>query len=110
MSWEIFRCNTGGNGDDCTNPLTTNCISEALYKGQADAMVANGFSTAGYASIHMDDWCVRGAGGQRRRKEPSRARYYRPYTPSHTPFPHHPFPLPPPRVLCPQLGAEEPPA
>ncbi len=58
MSWEIFRCNTGGNGDDCTNPLTTNCISEALYKGQADAMVAQGFASVGYNSIHMDDWCV----------------------------------------------------
>lgn len=31
------------------------CISEALYQGQADAMVSGGFAAAGYASIHMDD-------------------------------------------------------
>jgi len=55
MSWEIFRCNLATPTDDCTNPLTTNCISEALYKGQADAMVSQGFAAAGYASLHMDD-------------------------------------------------------
>lgn len=56
MSWEIFRCNLGKNGvDDCTDKATTNCISEALYQGQADAMVDQGFAAAGYASIHMDD-------------------------------------------------------
>jgi hypothetical protein len=49
MSWELFRCNT-----DCdTDP--DNCISENMYKSQADAMVAGGFRSAGYASIHMDD-------------------------------------------------------
>lgn len=40
MSWEIFRCNLNTPSDNCTDPTTTNCISEALYKGQADAMVA----------------------------------------------------------------------
>jgi hypothetical protein len=49
MSWEIFRCNI-----ECdTDP--DNCISEAMYKSQADAMVSGGFRDAGYASIHMDD-------------------------------------------------------
>jgi alpha-N-acetylgalactosaminidase len=57
MSWEIFRCNLYTPTDDCTDKATTNCISEALYQGQADAMVANGaasFAAAGYASIHME--------------------------------------------------------
>ena len=41
--------------DDCSDKNTTMCISEALYQGQADAMVYQGFAAAGYASIHMDD-------------------------------------------------------
>ncbi len=57
MSWQVFRCNLNTSTDDCTDPTTTNCISNALYQGQADAMVANGFAAAGYNSIHMDD-CV----------------------------------------------------
>ena len=61
MSWEIFRCRLDTPTDDCTDKLTTNCISEALYQGQADAMVSGGFAAAGYASIHMDD--VRIVGG-----------------------------------------------
>lgn len=55
MSWEIFRCRLATPTDDCTDKTTTNCISEALYQGQADAMVSGGFAAAGYASIHMDD-------------------------------------------------------
>jgi len=55
MSWEIFRCNLDTPTDDCTDKTSTMCISEALYQGQADAMVAGGFAAAGYASIHMDD-------------------------------------------------------
>ena len=54
MSWEIFRCNLNTPTDDCTDKTTTNCISEALYQGQADAMVSQGFVGAGYASIHME--------------------------------------------------------
>ena len=49
MSWEIFRCNTNCAADP------ENCISEHLYKVQADAMVSGGFAAAGYRSIHMDD-------------------------------------------------------
>jgi len=49
MSWEIYRC-----GTDCKDH-PNDCISEVLYRQQADAMVAEGFNTAGYASIHMDD-------------------------------------------------------
>eukprot|EP01051_Picozoa_sp_SAG22_P011821 SAG22_NODE_1173_length_5253_cov_4.401436_3_plen_329_part_00 len=49
MSWEIFRCNT-----DCEKD-PANCISERLYHEQADAIVAQGFLTAGYNAIHMDD-------------------------------------------------------
>ena len=55
MSWEIFRCNLATATDNCTDPLTTACISEALYKGQADAMISGGFVEYGYNSIHMDD-------------------------------------------------------
>jgi hypothetical protein len=49
MSWEIFRCRI-----DCQSE-PNDCISEKLYKAQADAMVAQGFLKAGYNSIHMDD-------------------------------------------------------
>lgn len=55
MSWQFFRCNLATPVDDCTNPLTTNCISEALYKGQTDALVSGGFLAAGYNGAHMDD-------------------------------------------------------
>ena len=48
MSWEIFRCNLEAPGDDCSDPTKTNCISEALYVGQTDALVAGGFLAAGY--------------------------------------------------------------
>lgn len=37
MSWEIFRCNLATPTDNCTDPTTTGCISQALYQGQADA-------------------------------------------------------------------------
>jgi hypothetical protein len=57
MSWQVFRCSLNTSTDDCSDPKTTSCISQALYEGQADAMVANGFLAAGYAAIHMDD-CV----------------------------------------------------
>ena len=49
MSWEIFRCDI-----DCADDPSY-CISEHLYKSQADAMVAGGFAAHGYNSIHMDD-------------------------------------------------------
>jgi alpha-N-acetylgalactosaminidase len=49
MSWEIFRCNI-----DCQKD-PANCISERLYKEQADAIVSQGFLSAGYNAIHMDD-------------------------------------------------------
>jgi hypothetical protein len=45
MSWEIFRCNI-----DCKDD-PANCISENLYKAQADAMVSEGFAAHGYNSI-----------------------------------------------------------
>jgi hypothetical protein len=34
---------------------TTTCISEALYQGVADALVANGLAAAGYRGVHVDD-------------------------------------------------------
>ncbi len=52
MSWMTFRC-----GTDCVaNPTT--CISEALYREQADALVSGGFLAAGYDTIHLDDCIV----------------------------------------------------
>ena len=49
MSWEIFRCRI-----DCAAE-PNDCISEKLYKSQADAMASAGFLEAGYNAIHMDD-------------------------------------------------------
>jgi len=49
MSWEIFRCRI-----DCSAE-PDDCISEKLYKEQADALVAQGFLKVGYNAIHMDD-------------------------------------------------------
>ena len=58
MSWEIFRCNV-----DCEKD-PANCISERLYKEQADAIVAQGFLSVGYNAIHMDDCWERNRPGQ----------------------------------------------
>jgi alpha-N-acetylgalactosaminidase len=55
LSWEMFRCDLVGPGDDCTDPATTRCVSEALYRGVADALVASGLAAAGYATVHLDD-------------------------------------------------------
>jgi len=49
MSWEIYRCRI-----DCSAE-PDDCISESLYKSQADAMVSQGFLDVGYNAIHMDD-------------------------------------------------------
>jgi hypothetical protein len=54
MSWEVFRCNLNTTTDDCSDPKTTMCISEALYRGITDALVSSGLASAGYASVHMD--------------------------------------------------------
>ena len=49
MSWLRFLCEL-----DCeTHP--TACISEALYRSSADALVAGGFADAGYTGVHVDD-------------------------------------------------------
>lgn len=55
MSWELFRCNLGSPSDQCIDPNTTSCVSEALYHGIADALVSSGLASAGYASVHLDD-------------------------------------------------------
>ena len=49
MSWQVFRCVT-----DCKSD-PENCIGETLYKSHVDAMVAGGYVTFGYDSIHIDD-------------------------------------------------------
>jgi alpha-galactosidase len=51
MSWQTFRCT-----NNCTL-APDDCISETLYRGQADALVDGGYAQAGYASIHLDD-CI----------------------------------------------------
>ena len=49
MSWEIFRCNVDCEADPHY------CITEQMYKDQADAMVQHGILGAGYNHIHPDD-------------------------------------------------------
>ncbi|RUS81951.1 hypothetical protein EGW08_010296 [Elysia chlorotica] len=49
LSWERFRCNT-----DCKND-PEHCISEQLYKRQADLMVSEGYRDAGYEYVNIDD-------------------------------------------------------
>lgn len=49
LSWERFRCNI-----DCVND-PENCISEHLFKVQAEEMVKKGFLEAGYEYIIIDD-------------------------------------------------------
>jgi hypothetical protein len=48
LSWEADACDT-----DCkTDPLT--CISEDLYKRQADLMVSEGYAAVGYEYINIE--------------------------------------------------------
>ena len=42
LSWQRFRCNT-----DCVT-YPESCISQQLYMDMADALVNQGFATAGY--------------------------------------------------------------
>lgn len=49
LSWERFRCNT-----DCKND-PDHCISEQLYKRQADLMVSEGYRDLGYVYVNIDD-------------------------------------------------------
>lgn len=51
MSWQTFRCAT-----NCTAAPNA-CISEQLYRAQADALVSTGLAAAGFASVHLDD-CI----------------------------------------------------
>ena len=61
MSWELFRCGgTNGPDDDCTDPLTTYCISSALVRGQAQAMSERSFKDAGYTLLSLDDCWMSG--------------------------------------------------
>lgn len=61
MTWQLFRCG-GRNGpnDDCTDPNITYCISDALLRGQAQAMADKGFTAAGYTIVSQDDCYVDG--------------------------------------------------
>ena len=56
MSWQAFRCDV-----DCAD-YPSECISETLYRGQADALVASGLAAAGYNTIHLDDCILDKAG------------------------------------------------
>ncbi|KAL7740517.1 hypothetical protein ACLKA6_012290 [Drosophila palustris] len=61
LSWERFRCNT-----DCTND-PYNCISERLFQVMADLLVSEGYASAGYEYVNIDDcWLEkhRGPAGQ----------------------------------------------
>ena len=52
MSWQQFRC-----GTNCT-AFPADCISERLYREQADALKATGLLAAGYDTVHLDDCIV----------------------------------------------------
>lgn len=56
MSWQSYRCET-----DCAT-FPDICISERLYRAQADALVASGLAAAGFATVHLDDCIVDIAG------------------------------------------------
>lgn len=56
MSWQSFRCDV-----DCAE-YPDDCISESLYRGQADALVSSGLAAAGYNTIHLDDCILDKAG------------------------------------------------
>jgi hypothetical protein len=63
MTWQLFRCNgpgASGPADDCSDPNTTYCISDALIRGQAAAMHARGFVAAGYTTASLDDCWMQG--------------------------------------------------
>jgi len=63
MTWQLFRCNGAGAAgptDNCTDPNTTYCISDALIRGQADAMHRRGFASAGYNILSIDDCWMSG--------------------------------------------------
>lgn len=49
LSWERFLCNI-----DCARD-PDNCISEQLYKKMADIMVREGYASAGYKYVNVDD-------------------------------------------------------
>ena len=49
MSWELFRCDV-----DCEKDPDM-CISENLYRAQADELKRGGYVDAGYVGVHMDD-------------------------------------------------------
>ncbi|KAK7097148.1 alpha-N-acetylgalactosaminidase-like [Littorina saxatilis] len=54
LSWQRYRCNI-----DCKNQ-PDECISENLYKAQADRLVADGYRDAGYVYVNIDDcWPLR---------------------------------------------------
>lgn len=58
MTWQLFRCNgmgAAGPTDDCTDPNSTYCISDALIRGQANAMSTKGFTALGYNTLSIDD-------------------------------------------------------
>jgi len=72
MTWQLFRCNgPGANGpdDDCSDPATTYCISDALVRGQAAAMHARGFVAAGYDTASIDDCWMAGRNATTRQFE-----------------------------------------
>ena len=58
MSWERFRCDV-----DCAKVGAENCISEKLYKAQADALIAKGLAEVGYTQVSIDDCWSKGRDG-----------------------------------------------
>ena len=56
MTWQRYRCNTNCTADP------KNCISEALIKETAEAMVSGGYKDAGYEYVSLDAcWNIPGS-------------------------------------------------
>ena len=54
MNWEVFRCNVDCEADP------TNCVNAALFRAHADVLVNEGYLSAGYDTVHVDDcWMSR---------------------------------------------------
>ncbi|KAL8617053.1 hypothetical protein ACOMHN_014224 [Nucella lapillus] len=70
LSWERYRCNI-----DCKDQ-PDECISENLYKAQADMLVKGGYRDAGYVYVNIDDcWPLKQRDNKTGRQVPDPARF-----------------------------------
>ena len=70
LSWERYRCDI-----DCTTDPDS-CISEQLYRAQADHLAADGYLAAGYQYVNIDDcWAEKMRDFQTDQLIPDRTRF-----------------------------------